>query len=91
MSVERYDDPELRAQLEARMFRVNESHEAAIVLRNDLARLVPGRIITNRHPGSDDFHIELDQDVAVALLDLIPGPHHLVAEPRPLSRKRPTA
>jgi hypothetical protein len=86
-----YDDPEVRAQLEERMFRVQESHEAAIVLRNSLARLVPGRIITNRHPGSDDFHIEMDQDVAAALLDLIPGPHHLVADPALLSPTRPTA
>lgn len=86
-----YDDPALRAQLEERMFRVEESHEAAIVLRNALARLVPGRIITNRHPGSDHFHIEMDQDVAAALLDLIPGPHHLVVDPRPLTRERPTA
>lgn len=91
MSVERYDDPDVRAEREARMFRVNESHEAAIVLRNELARLVPGRIITNRHPGSDHFHIEMDQDVAAALLDLIPGAHHLVSDPAPLSPRRPTA
>jgi hypothetical protein len=93
MSVDRYSDPDVRAQLEARMFRVNESHEAAIVLRNELARLVSGRIITNRHPGSDHFHIELDQDVAAALLDLIrPAWREEVdAEPAPLSPSRPTA
>ncbi len=90
MSVHPFDDPEVRAQRDERMFRVNESHEAAVVLRNALAQLVPGRIITNRHPGSDHFHIEMDQDVAAALLDLIPGMHHLVVDPPPLSPKRPT-
>lgn len=89
MTVESYDDPDVRAQIEARMFRVNASHEAAIVLRNELARLVPGRIITNRHPGSDHFHIEMDQAVAAALIDLIPGAHHLVVDPPPLSPTRP--
>jgi hypothetical protein len=91
MTARNYADAELRAKLEERMFRVNASHEAAIVLRNELARLVPGRIVTNRHPGWDQFHIEMDQDVAAALLALIPGPHHLVTDPPPLSRKRPTA
>jgi hypothetical protein len=93
MSGDRYNDPELRAQLEARMFRVQDSHEAAIVLRNELARLVPGRIITNRHPGSDHFHIEMDQDVAAALLDLIRPAwrEDADAQPPPLSPTRPTA
>jgi hypothetical protein len=85
-----YDDPELRAQREERMFRVQDSHEAAIVLRNELAQHVPGRIITNRHPGSDHFHIEMDQDVAAALLDLIRPPRP-DGPPAPLSSKRPTA
>lgn len=88
----RYDDPELRASLDARMFRVNESHEAAVALRNRLAAYVPGRIITNRHPGSDHFHIEMDQDVAAALLDLISTVRREYdGEPPPLSPTRPTA
>lgn len=76
------------------MFRVNESHEAALVLRNQLAELVPGRIITNRHPGSDHFHIEMDQDVAAALLDLLTttprkDTTHERSQFKPLSRTRP--
>lgn len=88
-----YDSPEERERIEARMFRVQDSHEQAVALRNRLARYVPGRIITNRHPGSDHFHIEMDQDVAAALLDLIGSvrPDGADVELPPLSRKRPTA
>lgn len=66
-----YSDPELRERLEERMFRITESHEAAIVLRNALARHSTGRIITNRHPGSDDFHLEMNQGTAADLLRII--------------------
>lgn len=76
------------------MFRVQASHEAAIVLRNQLARYTTGRIITNRHPGSDHFHIEMDQDVARTLLSLIRTARREDTtsddHPGPLSRARPT-
>lgn len=92
MSAHDYDDPEERDRIEERMFRVQDSHEQAVALRNRLAGYVPGRIITNRHPGSDHFHIEMDQDVAVALLDLIGRVRceHFDGEPPPLSPTRPT-
>lgn len=61
------------------MFRVQESHEAAIVLRNALTAHTTGRIWTNRHPGSDHFHLEVDQHAAADLLAAItrtPAQHH---------------
>jgi len=55
------------------MFRVQASHEAAILLRNALAAHAPeGRLWTNRHPGSDDFHLEIDQVAAAQLLQALP-------------------
>jgi hypothetical protein len=80
------------------MFRVQASHEAAIVIRNTLAEHTNRRIITNRHPGSDHFHIEMDQDAAQELLDLIrtrtTTREDHTDEPvqfRPLSRTRPSS
>lgn len=65
------DDPEVEA-LNERLFRVQASHEQAVRLRNWMAEyLGEVGIITNRHPGSDEQHIEISQEAAARILDAL--------------------
>jgi hypothetical protein len=77
------DTREARAQLGARLARVNASKETAIDLMNTLAPHVTGRIITNRHPGADTWHLEIDQTTAREILNAITHARHERPDPRP--------
>lgn len=67
------DELESNKARDERLAHVMKSKERAIEIRNALSSRVGEGIITNRHSGRDDWHIEMTQDAALKLSDLLEG------------------
>lgn len=66
------NEVEVNKKLDKRLAQVTESKERAIQLRNLLAgHASSDGVITNRHPGNDEWHIEMTQEVALRLAILL--------------------
>lgn len=58
--------------LNERLFRVQESHDRAVQTMLRLVEHVgPEGMVTNRHPGSDEQHVEISQRTAGQIADLL--------------------